>query len=402
MTTRSRFQRRSVRVVAAVAALGLFTAACGEDDAGSDNGRTDQGAAPEAPSEYLIGAILEKTGPAAPVGAIFERAQQVYFEMNPEIDGVPVRVITCDDGSTPDKAAACARKLTQQDKVHLVLGPHIAGPHRGAFPILAASDVVALTGSPYAETKPGAPVFTAGNRSQAVHDVSFAYAGKQGWKKVGILATTDITGEAGVRESEAPAKAAGVETQVERMDPTDTDATAQLAALKKGNPDAIALWMSGAAVGVSFKALKQLGMEDVPVFLIWSSLTEGFMKAVAPVLPKNTLVAAGAAALPENRKDPEKAAQLEEFSKAYQAKFGSEPDFVSLAAHDGAKLAAEVLAEGKGDTDAAVEWLEGLQGHELGVWNVSYSEDDHSGGTGEEGSYVMYKIAPGGALSPAE
>ena len=96
----------------------------------------------------------------------------------------------------------------------------------------------------------------------------------------------------------------------------------------------------------------------IPVFLIWSSLTEGFMSAVAADLPENTYVAAGAYALPENREDSERAAEIEEFSSAYEEEYGAEPDFVSLAAVDSAQLAAETLAASQGDLEAGIEYIE--------------------------------------------
>lgn len=389
---------RGVRLASACAAVILTAAACGGDGEGSVNSANGG----EAPEEYVVGLITEQTGPAAAVGAVFERAQRLYFEQNPEIDGVPVRIVVCDDGSAPDKAANCARQLIQEEGAHVILGPNISGPHRGAYPMFAQGSAIALSGSPYAQTAPDTPIFSASNRSAAIPQESFEFAAEQGWDKIGIIATTDVTGEAGVTESQGPAEELGLELMVERMDPTDTSATAQLSALRDWEPDAIAIWMSGASVGVTFKALQQLNMTDVPVFLIWSSLTEGFMSAVAADLPENTYVAAGAYALPENREDPERAAEIEEFSAAYEEEYGVEPDFVSLAAVDSAKLAAETLAASKGDLEAGIEYIEGLQDHDLFVWNVSYSADDHSGGTGGDGSYQVYRVAPGGELTNAD
>lgn len=389
---------RGVRLACAFAAIVLTAAACGGDE--EDSGSAASGG--EAPEEYVVGLITEQTGPAAAVGAVFERAQRLYFEQNPEIDGVPVRLVVCDDGSVPDQAANCARQLTQEDGAHVILGPNIAGPHRGAYPIFAAGSAIAITGSPYAQTAPDTPIFSASNRSAAIPQESFRFAAEQGWDKIGIIATTDITGEAGVAESEGPAEELGIEIEVERMDPTDTSANAQMASLRDSQPDAIAIWMSGAPVGVVFKALQQLNMTDIPVFLIWSSLTEGFMSAVAADLPENTYVAAGAYALPENREDSERAAEIEEFSSAYEEEYGAEPDFVSLAAVDSAQLAAETLAASQGDLEAGIEYIEGLEDHNLFVWNVSYSAEDHSGGTGGEGSYQVYRVAPGGELTNAD
>jgi branched-chain amino acid transport system substrate-binding protein len=394
----TRFTTRAARVGSVCTALVLATTACG-GGADADAGATAAGG--DAPSEYVVGLITEQTGPAAAVGAVFERAQTLYFELNPEIDGVPVRLVTCDDASAPEQAANCARQLNQEEKAHVILGPNISGPHRGAFPLLAKGNAIALSGSPYAQTDPETPVFSASNRSAAIPQESFQFAADQGWDKIGIIATTDVTGEAGVTESEAPAKEFGLELKVERMDPTDTSATAQLSSLRDWEPDAIAVWMSGASVGVTFKALAQLNMADVPVFLIWSSLTEGFMKAVAADLPANTYVAAGANALAENRDDAERAAEIDEFSDAYEAEYGNVPDFVSLAAFDSAKLAAETLASSKGDKDAGIAYLEGLQEHDLLAWTVSYSDSDHTGGTGGDDSYRVYKVEPGGALSNA-
>ena len=112
------------RRMAAVAALAVVLAGCGGGAAKT----------PTGPGEgYRVGVILPLTGPASAIGNDFNIALEVFREIDPAARDLQIEYIVCDDRTTPDGAAACARKLVQQDEVNMVYGPVIGGSHAGAW-----------------------------------------------------------------------------------------------------------------------------------------------------------------------------------------------------------------------------------------------------------------------------
>lgn len=94
----------------------LLSAACqGGDDASGDGGSTDG-------SPLKIGVILSYSGPFGLYGQPMESVMRLYFEQHGnEIAGRPVEFVFEDDGTDAGTAVTKAKKLVEQDKVHLVV-----------------------------------------------------------------------------------------------------------------------------------------------------------------------------------------------------------------------------------------------------------------------------------------
>ena len=134
--------KRHFMVGAIVAMLGLCAAtafaADGEkkDDlqrppkpvfSGSATAHVVTGSEPDA---YIIGAVLSVTGPAASLGIPEKQTvEMLATQLNAEggINGVPVKMIIYDDESSEEKAKELVKKLIDQDKVLVILGPSRSG-----------------------------------------------------------------------------------------------------------------------------------------------------------------------------------------------------------------------------------------------------------------------------------
>lgn len=374
--------RNTIQSIALTTVLVVSIVACG--GSGSDEGG---GGGSGGEDSYTVGVILPLTGPAAAIGTDFNSALEVFREIDEDAQAVDIEYVVCDDKSTPDGAAACARQLIQQDAVNMIYGPVISGTHAGARPVLL-SGPPAITPSPYASAEPGEPIFSASGNSLDLDTTTLQLAADRGYERVAVLATTDTTGETAVANLERANEEAGLEIAVERMGPTDVDASAQVNSLLETDPDYIYVAASGAAAGVALNALQQLGA-DLPTALIWSNTTNGFLQAAAPVLPSETLFAVSPSWLPESLDDTDRAAQIVDFQEAFEAEAGAPVSFVVQGAYDAFQLIAAALSEVGGDREDLLAYLEGLEDFQGLNWQLSYSADNHRGSA--SGNYTMMR-----------
>lgn len=358
------------------------TAACG--GASSSGSSSDSG-------DYKVGVILSLTGPAAAIGSDFKAGLEVFEEIDESADGLDIEYVVCDDKSTPDGAAACARQVIQQDRVNMIYGPVISSTHAGATPVLLTGPP-ALTPSPYASAEPGTPVFSAAGNALDLDTTTLQHAKEQGYERVAVLATTDTTGETAVTNVEQANEQLGLDISIERMGPTDVDASAQLNRLLQSDPEYIYVATSGAATGVALKGLEQLGV-DLPTVLIWSNTSNAFLEAVAPLLPSETLYPIPPSWLPTELDDSERARQITAFQEGFEERTGEPVSFVVQGGYDAFQLIAQSLKEAGGDKEDLMAYLEGLDDYQGLNWNLSYSPENHLGST--TGNYTMMKLAEG-------
>ncbi|MEN9398642.1 MAG: hypothetical protein RLZ81_3172, partial [Pseudomonadota bacterium] len=99
----------------------------------ADNGVTDK--------EILIGQFAAMSGPAAQLGQRMQVGMQAYFTaVNAQggVNGRAIKLLTRDDGYEPEKAAAAAKALIQEDKVFALAGSVGTPTGLAALPIVTA------------------------------------------------------------------------------------------------------------------------------------------------------------------------------------------------------------------------------------------------------------------------
>jgi branched-chain amino acid transport system substrate-binding protein len=363
------FLARAAIALVALAAL----AACG----GEEEAATPAAEGPPKPSEYRVGLIAELTGPFSSVGEDGKKAVELYFtRVAPQIDGVPVRLITCDAQSTPEQAVACARKLIEQDRVHIILGPYVSVAINPVVPVAQAARIVHLHHSPLAEAPADSYTFATqygGPEYDAIPALRFFR--ERGWTRVGVIATTDRSGQALLEQFERFASQFGITYRVERMEVTDTDVTTQLASLRSFNPQVIAVLMSGQPGAVVYRGMQLLGI-SMPTWFISSNATSRFMQATRDIQPRELYFATGLAVEPSYVEDPEARAQLESFSRLYEQVYGVRADVIARGSLNYSQVAAYLLRVTRGDSAKMKELLESGQPIP-GVLTMSFTRTRH-------------------------
>ncbi|MGD9007733.1 MAG: ABC transporter substrate-binding protein [Desulfobacteraceae bacterium] len=356
----------------------------------------------KAPEEYKVGAVFSVTGRASFLGDPEKKtAEMVVEQINKAggINGVPLKLIVYDDEGDATKCNLHVKKLINQDKVTVVIGPSISGLSLAVVPVFeqnktplvscAASYKIvhnANTGKPYPW------IFKVPQSDSMAVEAIYTHLQGKGVNKIAVMSVTSGFGASGRQELLRLAKAYNMEIVAdEKYDPKDTDMTAQLTKIKGLGPQAIVNWSIGPTQVTVLRNRRDLGMESIPFYQ-----SHGFGSR------KNIKLAAGAAEgvycplgacniaplLPEDH--PQKAVTMQ-YMKDYTAKYNEPLSSFGGHAWDAIQLVAGALKAVGADKAKIRDYLETKKNFvgQHGVFN--FSADDHNGLTKESFQMVIVK-----------
>ncbi len=299
-----------------------------------------------------IGAVLSVTGPASFLGEPEKNTLlMLQEELNAKggVEGRKVEVIVYDDESDVNKCVMAAKKLIEQDKVAVVLGPSISGNTLAISKFFAPAKIP-LVSCAAAEkiVKPVDPwVFNTPQLDRHAVGKILADARKKGYTKLAILTVSDGYGQAGraVLQELIPAQAMTLVAD-EVFGPKDTDMSAQLTKIKGAAPDAIVCWGTNPGPAVVARNRAQLGL-TIPLYMSHGVASKKFIElagasAEGVILPAGRLVAV--AQVPDVH--PQKAL-LTKYVADYTKKYGNPPSTFGGHAYDAFKLVIEAVRAGK-------------------------------------------------------
>jgi len=185
---------------------------------------------------YKIGLGASITGPGSFLGDPFSKSAQLAVDRANAaggINGKKIELVIYDTEASADKSLVFVKRLISDDKVSVILGPDFSGTVRAVLPTTEAAGVPVLYNTPVIEPKAGSFHFTPWPSEEASYRVALTSLKARGVKKVGILATTDLSGESGMKQVQRLAGEYGITVgTVERMEMQDKDATSQLTNIK--------------------------------------------------------------------------------------------------------------------------------------------------------------------------
>ena len=346
-----------------------------------------------------VGAVLSVTGPASFLG---EPEKNTLLLLQEEInagggvDGRKLEVIVYDDESDVNKCVMAAKKLIEQDKVAVVLGPSISGNTLAIAKFFAPAKIP-LVSCAAAEkiVKPVDPwVFNTPQLDRHAVGKILADAKKKGYAKLAILTVSDGFGQAGrgVLQELIPAQGFTLVAD-EVYGPKDTDMSSQLTKIKGVAPDAIICWGTNPGPAVVARNRAQLGLKT-PLYMSHGVASKKFIElagdaAEGLVLPAGRLVAV--AQVPEG--NPQKAL-LTKYVADYAKKYGNPPSTFGGHAYDALMLVVNAVKAGKSaksqDIRDNLEKIKGLAGT-AGIYTMT--PENHNGL--DESAFVMVAIEKG-------
>jgi len=281
------------------------------------------------PAQIVIGVNLSTTGPGSSLGIPEKNALAFAPET---VAGMSVRYVLYDDASDSTLALQNIKRLIQQDKVDMILGPSITTSTLGVIDTVAEyRTVIISTGSATQIVSPMDErrrwVFKTPADDTVYNEAMVEHMVKRGVKSVAIIAMDDPYGESNTKEFNRLAGPLGIKTlTVEKYNRGDTSVTPQVLRLLKGNPDAVFIIAVGTASALPQFALNERRYKG-KVYHTGSVASAEFLRVGGKALegafvPTSPFVVAEQ--LPDS--NPTKTQALR-FAMEYEAKFGPRSHF---------------------------------------------------------------------------
>ncbi|MFI5607050.1 ABC transporter substrate-binding protein [Amycolatopsis sp. NPDC051903] len=357
------------RLGALIAAIALGAAGCSASAASGDSGA------------YTLGLITSQTGTGSQLGVgELQGAQLAVDQINARggVNGKQLKLRTADDQSNPAQAVLQTRKML--GGVDALVGPSLSGPCQAVIPLATSAQLIDYCLSPGVKPKPGSYQWSASAPTDTLADRLLAYWKGQGLTRVGLIYTTDASGLDGAHAVQQAAAHTGVSVVGQASySPSAVSVTSQLQAATAGKPQALVVWSSGAAAGVAFKGIDQMGLK-LPVATTDGNLTYAFLRRIADYTPDTLLIPATRDFWWQQQNPSTAVQQLERgYHDEFRARYGADPDFGPGVAYDGVLLVAQALEKAHGDATQARDALESLRGVSGVVGTYTFARNDHRG-----------------------
>jgi branched-chain amino acid transport system substrate-binding protein len=351
---------------------------------------------------FRIGAVYAVTGPASFLGDAEAKAARLAVDQINAAGGIKgrkVELILEDSKSQETAAVLSVRKLITQDKVSVILGPSRTGDAMAAIPIVNEAGIVMLPPvsgvgvvEPVAQRK---FVFRPGQGGELSVGKVLDYARRAGWKRMGVLYSSDAYGEDGRDNMRRLAATKGVVVgREESFASTATDLKPQLTNLRSANVDAIFVHGIGAPSVVVYRNAAELGFKT-PLVSGHGQANSAFRKAVGEDVVGQPVVGAPVLVWQELPAKHPQRAPSENFAKLFQAKYGVPPDMFAGVAYDSAQMTFKALEEVGDDRAKIRDWFETRVKNFVGVTGTfTFSATDHGGLTSD--ALVMMIATPQG------
>lgn len=351
-----------------------------------------------AKSTYLVGVVLDVTGPASPLGTpeklTVEMLQKGLNGMG-GINGHPVKFIIYDSASEESKAVLAVKRLIEADKVKVIIGPSTTGTtlaiagicQKAKIPLISCAAGIKIT-----EPVQSYVFKTAQPDTLAVAKI-IDYLKAKKITRIAFINDSNAFGASGREQMGKQAKAAKITILAEEaFGSKDTDMTVQLTRIKAKNPQAVVCWGTNPGPAIVAKNMQQLGIK-APLIMSHGIANKKFIElagaaANGVVFPAGRLIVANS--IPNS--DPQKktllgyAAQFKKYARVDADTFGGH-------AWDAAKIVLKALGK-VGDNPvklrAQIENTKGFVGIS-GAFN--FTAKDHNGLS--KNAFVMVTIKNG-------
>jgi branched-chain amino acid transport system substrate-binding protein len=243
---------------------------------------------------YELPAILALSGPIAFGGKGQQQTLQIVEDIVNRTGGIqrhPLKINYLDDQSNAQVAVQIVNGLMAKGS-QVMLGPIFVASCSAVAPLIEKSGPVSFCFTPGFAPQRGGFVFTPATNSNDQIQAYLRYFRSQGWTKIGILTTTDATGQQFLRAfdfnlSKPEHKSLSV-IITESMGVSDISAGAQLQRIKAARPDVIYFTGSGPPFGTMLRGLSDAGIE-LPISSSTANMTYGQMSQYKDILPKTVL-----------------------------------------------------------------------------------------------------------------
>jgi branched-chain amino acid transport system substrate-binding protein len=301
-----------------------------------------------AQTTYDIPVVLSLSGPAAFLGKQEQQAIELKEKVLNQAGGIhgkPVRFVFHDDATSPQTSVQLTREVLQS-KPKVVIGSTLTATCNAMAPLFESGPIMYCL-SALVEPKPGY-VFTSSVSADSMAEAELRFARSRGWTRVGIVTSTDASGQQGDRSFDKLIASGAFKdmtiTDRAHFNIQDVSVAAQVAHLESTKPQAWIGWATGTPMTTVWRGFAQAGIA-LPNITFGGNMTHVQMTQFASVIPPDLFFVSSEFTLfgsPGFTADPRVAAKQEEMYKTYGAQ-NLKPDQGSVLGWDAATLVADVL-----------------------------------------------------------
>jgi branched-chain amino acid transport system substrate-binding protein len=297
-----------------------------------------------------VGQFASLTGPQATFGQSTDKGVQLALdEINGSggVLGQPIRLITKDNQSKPGETSTAVRELITRDKVVALIGEVASGRSLEAAPIAQRSGIPMISPASTNEkvTETGDHIFRVCFIDPFQGTVCAKFAHKLGATKAAILTDVSKDYSLGLAKSfqEEFTKEGGIITGTQSYSGGDKDFSAQLTAIKSGNPQVVFLPAYYTEAPLIIRQARQLGI-TVP-FVGGDGWDSTELVSVGGPSVEGCYFSNH---FSNQSTDP----QVVAFVNAYRKKYNEDPDAMVALGYDALLLLADAMKRA-GTTDPA-------------------------------------------------
>ncbi|MGB3161644.1 ABC transporter substrate-binding protein [Carnobacterium sp.] len=323
------------KLIVGLAALALFTTACGSDENTKD---TDT---------IKIGGNFELTGPVSAYGKAESDGVKLAIKEINQAGGVldkELKYVELDNKSDTTESASVATKLATQEKVSVILGPATSGATKSATPAITRAEVAMITPSGTddgltldSKGKVQPFVFRTGFQDsfQGVALAEFAETSLSS-KKAVIIGDSSSDYAIGLTKSFKKSYTGEVVAD-ENFTADDTDFNAILTRIKDKDFDVIYMPAYYEQAGLIIKQAREMGIEQ-PILGADGFSNQALLDLAGEENVSNVYYSAHFSLNNEEKK-------IKDFIKAYKDEYNVEPDAFAALAYDSVYLAKKGIEE---------------------------------------------------------
>jgi branched-chain amino acid transport system substrate-binding protein len=346
-------------------------------------------------TEVLIGGLGPITGPTAFVGAPGRDGMQLAIDKINEAGSINDRKLRLiyEHAATPAESVAAAKKLTESDKVFVLV---LASGSTGAA---AAADYVRSAKIPTYNIFGATPIIREPFARNIFHGsipdpvvtgsamVNEIFKAVPGAKKVGVLAGTYAFPQANLKVMTPIMQKRGLEVVLEQFDVNANDYTAQLVSFARQRVEAIVVLGSFTEAGFAIKQAPDKGLADIAWILDGSGTNDAIVSIIGEENSRNLRGYYNAPYFPSQPVEP-----IVNFVKIWTAKYGKppagRPGLYDIVSYGSVYVLAQAIKNaGRDLTWASLmdswENLKNAKPSDLGGYDVTFPETvsatDHQG-----------------------
>lgn len=355
------------------------------NQAATNQASKDKPAEPKANESYKIGTILSLTGPAGWLGQSTQRAVETLKKQINESGGVnghPLEIIVYDDQSKPEEASRWAKRLINEDKVIMIIGPNGTPTSKAAEQAAGAAGIpmISMSGGYVPDPKVGWGWSVVHSTDQVI-ERQFQYFAKKGMKNIGVLNPNDALGQIADKAIAQYAEKYKVNiVKRESFNMNDINVKPQLTSIMSAKPEAVISFVTGEPAVKVRKEMNEIGL-NVPMLPPHSSATQAFLDLIGKIDNDKVLAAGGIiTAYEQIPNDHPQKQVLEKFISQFQKDHNYVPGYIEGFGYDALNVAYHALKKVGTDPQKIKDYMENSGESIVGVnGTFKFTKDNRIG-----------------------